>query len=276
MKYRYGLLLASAAVGGVYLSLSYVNPYSGRIPLSEMILQLSGSRGNFVLEFSYYELIAFVMRLLPTFIFELYAGIMLYRHFCTASIYVFSRYPHRVKWYIKEACSLGGTVGIFNMLLLLASIVTTAIRYELQIDCAGMILLAYHFFIYTLWVYIMTLSVNLIALYSGSSTAYMMVIGMQMACTVFLNLIGMIVRGFPDRLSYDMFLVWNPVAHLVLGWHDSKMDMVSQVLFSSYMQTDLNDSLLLLFLLAAAATFAGAVIIKKQDLLVSDLETGGI
>ena len=34
--------------------------------------------------------------------FELYIGVYLYRHFCTASVYVFSRTIHRTRWYIKE------------------------------------------------------------------------------------------------------------------------------------------------------------------------------
>lgn len=46
MKYKYGPLFLTAAAGGVYLSLMYINPYNGVITLSETILQLSGSRGR--------------------------------------------------------------------------------------------------------------------------------------------------------------------------------------------------------------------------------------
>lgn len=264
MKYRYGLLFILAAVSGVYLSIFYVNPYNGTIDLSEMILQFSGSRGSFELGFSYEELASFAMHLIPTFLFELYAGIMLYRHFCTASIYVFSRYPHRVKWYLKEVSYLGGTTGAFHIILLLAATVTTVCRFELRIDYAGMLLTTYHFLLYTLWVYIMTLSVNLIAIFFGSSAAYALVVGVQMVCIALLNFMDLLVRNSADRLSYEKILIWNPIAHLVLGWR------------SSYMRTDLNASLLLFFLLWAAVTFAGAMIVKKHDILVSDSETGGI
>lgn len=274
MKDKFHMSLLIAALSGVYLSVMYVNPYGGAITLSELILQLSGSRGSFVLGFSYSELASFVMRLFPAFIFELYAGIMLYQHFCTASIYVFSRYPHRVKWYIGEACHLGSTVCVFHILLLAVAILITAGRFELQIDHAGIVLMAYHFFIYSLWVYIMALSVNLLAMHFGSSTAYAVVISVQLVCIVLLNLMDLLVRYFDGGLSYEKILIWNPIARLVLGWHSSNAEMTDQVLTSSYMQIGLDHSLMIFFLIGSIVTLAGALIIKRHDLLVSDLETG--
>lgn len=273
MEYKYRLLLVLAIVSGVYLSAIYINPHGGVITLSEMILQLSGSRGSFVLGFSYSELASFVMRLFPTFLFELYAGIMLYQHFCTASIYVFSRYPYRMKWYISEVCQLGGKVCIFNMVLLVSAIFISSGRYEVQINYAGMVLVFYHFFIHSLWVYIMALSVNLLAIYLGSSNTFVLVISSQLVGTVLLNLIDLLVRYFDNRLSYKVFLIWNPIAHLVLGWHNSNMEMVNKVLVSPYMQTDLNNSLIMFALFGIIVTLIGSVIIKNHDLLVSDLET---
>lgn len=273
MKYRYRLLFLIAVVSGVYLSVMYINPHSGVTSLSEMILQLSGSRGSFVLGFSYSELASFVMRLFPEFIFELYAGIMLYRHFCTASIYIFSRYPHRVRWYIGEVSHLGGAVCIFNMLLLAVTILTTASRYGLQIDSAGIVLMAYHLLIHSLWMYGMTLSVNLLAIYLGSSTAYALVISVQLVCIVLLNLMDLIVKYYNGKLSYGNVLKWNPIAHLVLGWHGSNMASVNQVLTSSDMQVDLKCSLIMFLLFGIIITSTGVLIIKEYDLLVSDLET---
>ncbi len=273
MKYRYRLLFLTAALGGVYLSFMYINPHNGVIMLPEAVLQLSGSRGSFALGFSYSELASFAMCLFPEFLIESYAGIMLYRHFCTASIYVFSRYPHRVKWYLKEAGHLWGTICIFNMLLLAVTMLTAAVRYDLQLDGAGFMLLAYHFLIHSLWIYGMALSVNLLAVYLGSSTAYALVISAQLACIVLMNLMDMLVKYCDGRLTYENALIWNPIAHLVLGWHSSNMENINQAHAPFYMQMDLNGSLGIFFLFGAAVTFAGAFIIKKHDLLVSDLET---
>lgn len=274
MKHRYQLLFLTALAGGVFLSVTYINPYGGKITLSEAVLQLSGSRGNFALGFSYQELISFTMRLLPAFIFEAYAGILLYRHFCTASIYVFSRYPHRVKWYLGEVFHLSGAVCGFNLLLLVTAMLTAAIRWELEIDRAGIVLTGYHFLIYSAWAYIMALLVNLSAVYFGSSTAYASMVSIQLVCIVLLGPVDSLIRHYDGRLSYENFLVWNPAAHLILGWHDSSVEIVAPILTSSYLQSDLNDTLILFLLLGIFITFIGALIIKNHDLLVSDLETG--
>ena len=77
---------------GSLLAFSYINPYNGQITLSELILQLSGSRGEFPLGFSSLpELLSFSSKLLPSFLFELYVGTSLYQHFFAASVYIFSR-----------------------------------------------------------------------------------------------------------------------------------------------------------------------------------------
>ena len=84
------LLLMGFCCGSL-LAFTYINPYNGQITLSELILQLSGSRGEFSLGFSSLpELLSFSSKLLPTFLFELYVGTSLYQHFCTASVYIFS------------------------------------------------------------------------------------------------------------------------------------------------------------------------------------------
>ena len=75
-----------------------------------------------------------------------------------------------------------------------------------------------------------------------------------------------------EGLSYGRFLIWNPMAHLVLAWHSSKIDAVSEFLDPEYVGADLSHSLILFFILGVVITAAGAVIIKNHELLVSDSE----
>lgn len=263
MKYRVRLLLVIAIAGGVYLSVMYINPYGGIIALSEAVLQLSGSRGHFAMEFAYTELAAFTMRLFPAFLFEMYAGIMLYRHFCTASSYVFSRYPHRVRWYLREAAWLGGAAGMFHIFLLAAAVLVTVCRYELQIDRAGIELLIYHFLLQTLWVYIMAMSVNLLAVYFGSSAAYTVAISVQTVCIVLLLAVDVLARSRDDMTVYGKLLIWNPIARLILGWYGGYLE-----------EAELYRSVAVFLLLGIVVTAVGAVAVKKRDLLISNMETG--
>ena len=53
-------------------------------------------------------IIQFIPHFIPLFIIQFYWGISIYKSFCVASIYVFSRRNHRVKWALRElaACML--------------------------------------------------------------------------------------------------------------------------------------------------------------------------
>ena len=106
MRNKVWSIIGISVLGGAFLSFMYVNPFGGSITLSDTILQLSGSRGEFPLGTSATELMAFVMRMFPNYIFIMIFGTHLYNHFCTASVYVFTRQANRLVWYRKEVFQL--------------------------------------------------------------------------------------------------------------------------------------------------------------------------
>lgn len=274
---RYGkrMVLLLAVLSGVLLSFTYINPYSGRILLSELILQLSGSRGEFALGFSAAELISFAMRQLPLYIFELYFGIELYRHFCTASIYVFSRYPKRIRWYLTETILMAGNAAVFQVMMLAAVIGTSMLRYQVQADIAGVILLLYHFFIYFVWMYVTTLAVNLFAVLVGSSTSYSIVVGIQIVMTALLGCGDTMMRNLnaPESCR-EILMKLNPVSRLVIGWHKSGIVSVDAVLGYAYEYMRFKDSIILCILCCILVLAAGAVVVNRHELLISDSEMG--
>lgn len=273
MKNKTQLLLVLAIAGGLFLAAGYVNPYDGKILLSELVLQLSGSRGEIPLGVSMPELLSLIMRMLPNCLFEIYFGTVLYRHFCTASIYVFSRYPKRIHWYLKEALALGAIVCLYQIILSGTVIITTSLRYQLRIDESGIILLLYHFLIHTVWVYCITLIMNLIAVKGGSSLAFVLVMGAQTICVTALGCIRFIMQ-YLDAEFLKAFLKLNPIAHLVLGWHGSDAKAVEQVLNPPFPGLGLNDSLFYFMIICVVTVLTGAFLVKKHDLLISNMEEG--
>lgn len=275
MKYKVRLALILAIIGGVWLAIGYVNPYDGNIFLSELILQLSGSRGDIPFGVSMPELLALIMRMLPNFIFEIYFGTVLYQHFCTASTYVFSRYPKRINWYFKETLTLGIIVCFYQIVLLSTTIFITLLRYDLHIDRAGIILLFYHFFIHTLWIYCITLAINLLAIKKESGLAFVLAMAAQTICITLLSCVNLINNNL-DNAFLKTFLRINPIAHLILGWHDSDMKSVKQVLNPPYSGLLLNNSIMYFILSYAIVVLFGALVVKKHDLLISNMEEGAI
>jgi hypothetical protein len=272
VKCKFNLVLAT--FGGFLLAMAYVNPYTGTIRLSEFVLQLSGSRGDFALSFSMHELVGFMLRLVPGYVFEIYFGTALYSYFCTASTFVFSRYPNRVRWYFGEILSMAATVYLFQFILLLTALITTGIRYQLQIDTAGIFLFAYHLVIHAMWLYSMALAVNLIAIYHGSGTSFLSVLIVQTICVTLLWALGTMERYYGAFHFRGVWLNFNPMAHLVLGWHGSSLETVGQSLNPPYPGFNFGHSFLFLFVLSAVIVFTGAYLVKNHDLIITDSEAG--
>lgn len=277
IRNKYFLVIVIAAIGGIFLSVIYVNPYNSVTSLSEFVLQLSGSRGDLKLGFSMTELVALATRLLPNCVFEAYVGVMFYRHFCTASIYVFSRCTKRGKWYLKEMISLGCSVMAFQVILLLFAIITTVLRYRLVVDYGGILLLIYHFAIQFLWTYLFTILINLLAIRVGSNQSFAIAMIAQTFCIAILGL-KEVLNSFleTDIARMNLFLKINPVSHLVLGWHSSNVKSIEKVINSPYEGLYLSESMLIYIVGVIFALIVGAIVVKRHDLLILDSEMGAM
>ena len=258
---------------GVWISVAYIRP-DGPIPLSMLVLQLSGSRGTFPLGTSLIELLWFSLRLVPGFVFQALAGIRLYRNYCTASIYIFSRLPDRLRWYRKAVGEIVGCTALYELAFLGAVLVAAAVRFPIVFDAAGTALLAYHFLIYTLWLCAATLLVNLIAIFRGSSSAFVLVTGGQLLCVTFF--LALQLREPPVLSPWQLFVLhWDPAARLVLSWQVGVWPLAFAQ-DTPYPPLLAERSVLYLFIFCLAIVIAGGVIVRRHDLLVTDVESGGI
>lgn len=271
---RYGWYVAIAAVCGVLLSLSRINPYGGQITLQELVLQLSGSRGEFVMGLHYGAMVDFGFLMLPFFLYQFYGGIQLYRQFCVASVYVFSRTTNRVKWYFTELWGMCKGLLILQVVLQGATILVTALRWDVVWTGEGWLLLGIHVLLFTLWTFTMALGVNLLALIWGSSTGFLAVFALQAGMLAALCTGAKLESADP---TLARLLVLDPVSRLVLGWQSGGVFGLEGVLPAEYGHVlTLSGSLVLLVLMTAAVVILGLVVIEKKDILVSNLETGGV
>lgn len=269
LKHRLFVVCTMGILFGAGISLAYINPYDGRISFSELLLQVSGSRGSFALAFGMTELLAFGLRMVPGFIFELYMGIELYRFFCTASVYLFSRTPKRLPWYGKELGQILGLSFFYQLFLLAGEVLAAVLRYRVEFDRSALSLGLYHVTVFTLWVCGMTLLVNLAAFLLGSSGSFLLVAGVQFFLIALLAPLRM-VQEDPQRLC--RLLRMNPISHLVLGWHSSHEETLQQVLHSPYEGLYLGDSLAFMLVFCGICAAACAFYIVRYDLILSDLE----
>lgn len=257
-------IVPAALLFGVWLSIAYVNPYENTMSLSYLVMQLSGARGNFTMGLNMSELLAFTLRLVPTLVFQACAGISLYRHYCTASVYIFSRIPNRLRWYGRETAALALQALAYQGLILGAVIVTAVLRWEVVPDGAGWQLLACHWLIWSVWTFAFTMGINLLAIYWGSSGGFAALAGLQVVCVSLLIALKPFEEDFALLSTLKRV---NPITCLILCWQTSRFAGGGGGIY-------LADSLALVLLLAAAVAAAGAVIVRRHDLLISDTDGG--
>lgn len=271
---RYGWYVAIGVVCGGLLSLSRINPYDGQITLQDLVLQLSGSRGDFVMELYYGAMVDFGFLMLPFFLYQFYGGIQLYCQFCVASVYVFSRTTNRVKWYFKELWGLCKGLLVLQVFLQGTTLLVAALRWEVMWTTEGWILLGVHVLLFTLWTLTMALGVNLLALIWGSSAGFLVVFALQAGMLAALCT-GAKLEPADPALGRLLFL--DPISRLVLGWQSGGAFGLEDALPAVYGHVlTLSGSLLLVALMTVAVVILGLVVIQKKDILVSNLETGGV
>ena len=265
------VLIAGILSGGI-LSIVFINPYDGRILVSEAILQLSGSSGAFPLTPTFKDLISFTIRMIPDYMFELYIGIELYRHFCTASVYVFSRTPNRSRWYIREVIEVAVAVFGYQIIKMFAAMSVTFLRYQIEPDHFGFFLLVFHIIVYSLWVFTVSLLINLISIKYGSNNAFIWIVGIQIFMTALLEL----VQIFESNLTLTkIFLNVNPIAHLVVGWHTGTIKELKNSLEVTYIRLDFKVTLVTMLAISIFSVIVGMYLVSQHEFLILNANEEG-
>lgn len=258
---------------GILLSFAYINPYSNKLTFAELVLQLSGSRGDLPLGLSLSELLTFNVKFIPYFLFELLVGTSLYRHFCTASVYIFSRTPNRILWYLRECSVILAFSLIYQIVLIISSYAVTCYRYEVVWNYSGFVLMLIHITLYGLWLFSMTLLINIISLLLGSEISFTITLGGQSAMIALLAFLKIF------EFNYKLFSIAanvNPISHLVVGWQSCNIECINNIVLPNEIAIPLWFSFLYVSLISLVILIIGGVIIQKRDIITTDSEFGGI
>ena len=257
-KNRFLPVLLVAVIGGMLTSLAYISGLSSEIKLSGVVLYLSGNEPSL----SVLDLLSLSSMYLPLYVFCAFSGTNLYRHFCTASVFVFSRQPKRIKWYVHELISLFISVLIYQIVFTMAALWTTNWKMRIEIDPNGIVLLVYYLTLQTLWSYSLSLAINMLSIRFGSDLGYALGIGIKMVLITLL--------AAPDLVAM------NPVSRLIFGWHKSENTLLGLVLDNTEYALDIHFSLGYMVAICVLLTIGGGFVVDRHDLLVSNKETGGV
>ena len=247
---------------GIIFSAMYISPYENVITLSEAVLQLSGSYGVYNMGFSVSQLVTFFMKLLPVFLMEMYGGTIFYRHFCIASIFVFSRQTNRRLWYCRECLLLGIKCLCFVGCYLICALLLAFLRFHLVIDFWGICYTVIHWLLYSIYTFAMSILINIFSIYLGSSEAYTVGMVIQVSEIVLLNIMYQMIKVF-TAFSYNNLLIWNPVSYLVIGWQYGENKLFEPMYFFT-----------ILMPVFAGIFFMGLWVVRKSEIIESNPEWG--
>jgi hypothetical protein len=245
------------------------------ITFSELILKIAFS--EYVLtpnNASYFDKVS--LCLFPLIIFQVIGGMEIYRHYCIASVYYFSRCVNRIKWYFKEIYCLLLYDLVYLLSYILGHTILSSFFYDIKYDLPSIKLMLYFLIIYTLWNFIFSLLINIAALFVRSNGGFAFSIGIQM---FFVSL----HIAFQEKLylihdndsTAELLIKLIPFSHLMLSWHSSRDKAINEYINIYNIPFDLNYSVICLLVPSILIVVIGALIIKKIDFICSNKETGG-
>lgn len=264
-----------AVVFGLFYGIIYTGTVNEML-LSDIVLKLSFS--EFALCGGNASYIGKIMLcFFPSVIFQMISGIELYKHFCTGSVYYFSRCINRKKWYLKEIINLYLDSAVYFIFLSLSFITVMEFSADIHHNFREAIwLYLYYIVIFSLWNYFFSLLLNLTALYFRSNGGFAISLGIQMffiSCYVFFQeKLIFIYEGNTDSVRLMKLI---PFSHLILFWHSSNNKKIDNLINIYGIDFNLNSSVILLIIADVIISFAGMIIIEKTDFILTNKETGG-
>lgn len=236
--------------------------------------------GDFQIGFAGMHL--FLLRYVPHMIFQVLWGTYLYKHFCTASVYFFSRIQDRGKWYFKEAGKLLGYTFLYQASLIVSCVAVSAIEKQIVVDDVGIMLMLYYWLLQSLWTFLVTLLINILAICFGSGNGFLIVSTVELALLGYyvalqkvldFSIVEILTK---EQLRVKSFLIRiNPLSHLILQWHGSRDKDMNAIINVLPIEFPLVNSVVLFIIMNLVILGIGIRIVKKREFIISNQETGG-
>lgn len=221
---------------------------------------------EFVIDKTYYA--NFFLWYAPLLIIQAVLGVTIYKHFCTASVYYFTRVNNRIRWWLKECMHLYVKVLLCIVSIIMLSNFWEFISGEYIIDAEGVWLLLYYIAIFSLWEFSAVCTINILSIIIGSYYAYAF-----MALTQIILVMAFLPIG--DKIfNNNILLKVNPISHLILYWHSSIVPTLNEKINLKGTSFDLNESIIYMTILSAIIIFFGAIVIKEKEFICLDKEGG--
>ena len=266
------MLFLVAIFCGVFLGF----PISGGEELSLFVVVNKLSFSEFVINTPYvHQLLIWYF---PLILFQILWGTYIYKHFCTASVYYFSRLQKRRGWYLAEAGKLYLLSLLYLIVLVLSTCMVAAVGDRFVIGDGDLFFLVYYLVVHSSWLFAMTLLINLISIKVGSSGGFLAVAGVQFAFIAYFVALENVLNFSDPIVSLELrvlLIKLNPLSHLILKWHSSNIENLDRYINYFQIEFPMWQSLVGMLVLVIVVLSVGIWVVQKQEFITINRETGG-
>lgn len=213
----------------------------------------------------------FARNLVPVLLYQAVFGGYLYRHFCTASVYYFSRCAKKAAWFLKESGKLYLYGLVYEMVYFSSGIFIVAVTAGARAGIDEILFFLITIWIYSMFLFLTTLMVNLIAIAVNSVAGFGIVAGAEL----FFSTLFAVWEDWIDFNLYEVSemtaQIWaikcNPISHLVLTWHSSVIPGIETWINDMGISFDLISSAGVFTIAAFAVLLAGIFMVRHIQIL---------
>ena len=240
-------ILIAVVLGIVYVGIGLMK--IDNIKMSEILLANTMSGVEFYPQY----ISTFSFEYIPIFVFQILFATNIYKHFCSASIYFFSRNANRIKWYLKEVTNI-----YLNSIIFLTVI------------CISEILFIYMFT--SIYLLSTTLAINIVSILFGSNIGFAIVQGIVLLSVSIFFILGNYVKDNFITEKVKFLIKGNLIANLIFPFHSSKINSINNLINIKSIDFDLNYSILYYLIICIVVIVFGGYVVEKYEFIINNKE----
>lgn len=256
-----GLIVGIVCVGTGFLNLEY-------IPLSKIILSNAFDGVDYYPQY----ISMFTFQYMPLFIFQIFFATYIYKHFCSASVYYFSRSINRINWFLKEVTKIYANAVIYLLTMCASEMIVISMFSTITVDSSAIIITLYYIFIYSLYLLATTLAINVASIMFSSNIGFITVQSIILLSISVFFLLGNYIKDDILTEKIIMLLKSNIIANLIFTIHSSRIGKISNLINIKGINFDLNFSIIYYLVLCVAIIIIGCFVVEKHEFIINSKE----
>lgn len=261
LRYMIPVFLGFFISFGIFLNIN-------EISIANIVLDFSFASAEYYMAYITEITYWYIPILMSHFLF----GTSIYKHFCSASVYYFSRTSKRKRWYCIESLKLYANILIYLTLLLGSSVCLPLLSGKLQsISATDMIFLLYYLAIHSMYIFITSELINIISIFSSSNIGFAII---ELLCLTSFGLYSVTGELFSENfiMQHTGIIRFNPACHLIIDIHSSQFECINILINKKNIDFQLSESLISLGLTAVMVMIIGSFIIQNTDIIKQKTE----